>query len=126
MKQILFSSPSSVRKETNRSSEATELQSVLVQWSCRHNLDADWCRQWAMTAMKAWSLDEEALQTLSWCRFSEVVRYILFPEFYPYINFHSERLRTKRWVVEQFGIVDFGPHAEPTCQVPDPRSDGVR
>lgn len=101
-------------RDIKSSKQTSDLLDRLDEWSIRHNLKAEWCRRWAVTAMKAWTSDVEALKSLSWCKSPEVVRYILIPEFYPDVKFDYERKRMVRWIVHQLGIVDFGPDDEPT------------
>lgn len=100
-------------RELKSSEDGTELLSRLDDWSARHGLFAEWCQQFAVRAMKAWVSDEEALHSLSWCKEPAIVRYILFPQFYPEVQFSYEHLRTLRWAVEQLGVVNFGPDEEP-------------
>lgn len=100
-------------RDIKSSKQTSDLLDRLDEWSIRHNLKAEWCRRWAVTAMKAWASDEEALKSLSWCKSPEVVRYILVPEFYPEVKFDYERKQMLRWIVHQLGIVDFGPEEEP-------------
>jgi len=98
---------------------ASELRDQLDDWSIRYGLNAEWCKRWAVTAMKAWFSDEEALHSLSWTKNSEIVRYILFPEFYPNVHFSSEHLRELRWGAYQLGLVDFGLDDEPCSGQPE-------
>jgi hypothetical protein len=98
---------------------ASELRDQLDDWSIRYGVNAEWCKRWAVTAMKAWFSDEESLQSLSWAKDSEIVRYILFPEFYPDVHFSSEHLRELRWVAYQLGLIDFGFDDEPCFGQPE-------
>lgn len=84
----------------------------LKEWSENYHLVAEWPIRAAVTAMKAWSTDEEALHFRSWCKESETIRFLLFPQFYPHVRFPAEYLRELRWTVHQMGIVDFGPDDE--------------
>lgn len=101
-------------EEIKSSRQTVKLLNSLDDWSKRHNLDAEWCRQWATSAMKSWVADKEARSSLSWCKSPELVRYILIPEFYPQLSFDYERLSYLRWLVGQLGVVDFGPDGEPS------------
>jgi hypothetical protein len=112
-------------RDIKSSKQTADLLDRLDEWSIRHNLKAEWCQRWAVTAMKAWTSDKVALMSLSWCKSPELVRYILVPEFYPDINFDYEKKRMVRWIVYQLDVVDFGPDDEPSPTDFDPNLSPV-
>jgi hypothetical protein len=99
-------------QQVRASKQAVELDSRLDEWSKEHLLIADWCIERAIGAMKAWESDAESLKTRSWCKHPDIARYLLFPHFYPNINFDIEHLRELRWMAHQAGILPFGPDEE--------------
>ncbi len=102
--------------------EANALSESLCEWAMAVQLNADWCCQWAVRAMKAWASDENARCRLSWFKKPLLVTSILFPELElipP--QWDQERLHKFRWYLYALDVLDFGPDDDPSWDGISPR-----